>query len=279
MKKVTLSILSAAALSVASMQAQTVIETFNYTNGALGNKANTGTGETGNWQLNPDNTGASTATIATRTWLSTGITNYTVSPTNKSLLMSAFGQDASIQLATPISFDANSTIYFSILFQRETTGGAGLLALQDSNGASASVQKARLVQGVGGGAVTATIGSTGTGNTFPGLGGTGLEDFLMIGRITTVATGNDTIELLGRRDGQSIHATTFASNTGIVSANAAVTGSADFLYFWNGSSTALPEFGELRIGSTYASVIPEPSSMALLGLGLGGLALLRRRRR
>lgn len=252
-----------------------MIETFDYSTGALGNKTGTGSGTTGNWQLNPDSTGAATATIVSKTWLSTGITNYTGTPNATALQMSAFSQNAAIQLSSVIDFDTASTTYFSFLYTRNDTSGGGILALQDSNGAGASVQKARLLQGSGGGSINATMGASGgTGNLFPGV----TNDVLVIGRLTTATgTNNDTIEIFARADGGTIDATSFGGNSGILTGSEVVTGTADFLYFWNGAANN-PQFGEVRMGDNYASVIPEPSTFALLGIAVGYLVYLRRRK-
>lgn len=277
--KKTLSIVFILSATLATHASLTLSETFNYSNGALGNQAGTGTGTTGNWQLNPDSTGTASAAVVDKTWLSSGITNYTIASSSKALSMPNWANDAAIQLQAPINFDSAGTYYFSFLATRSVDGGGGIVALYDSNAGGTMVDKARLWQGTGGSSWTSSFnaGANGAGTLFSMTSGV---DHLFVVRITTVAAGNDTLEVFRTAAGGSIHATDFTSNAGIATASTAVTGSADFLYFWNGNSTSLPLIGELRMGTTYEDVIavPEPSTYALF-VGCAALLIVVYRRR
>jgi hypothetical protein len=242
-----------------------VVERFNYTNGALGNTATGGTGQTGNWQLTSTSTDAATASIIDYTWATP--TGYGITPVDKAITGSAFSHTAAFQLTTAVNFDSNSEVYFSFL-ARSNGGSSGLISLETSAG----VEKARLYQTVGGPAMTASIGDTpaGIGNRF---GNDGI-DVLVIGRITTVASGSDTIAIDIVQNTQTIA----GSFTADASASAVTTGSANYIEFWN-FANAGGRIGEFRMGSTYDSVtIPEPSTFALVGIALGALVFFRRRK-
>lgn len=245
-----------------------VIETFDYSNGALNNTATSGIGQSGNWRLTPTNTGNATLSVADVTWATP--TGYTVTPNNKGVggVQNASG---AFFLDSAIDFDADGEVWFSMLYRRPTTSGStGLLSLN-----SGTTEKARLMQTAGGGAITGSIGDTlsGTGNSFPGTG----DDLLIVGRIVTSALGNDTLALQITGSAGSITGS-FAATTG--TASAVTTGTANSLYFWNftNADSTGAYFGEVRMGDTYASVIPEPSTLLLVGVALGSVLLFRRRK-
>ena len=267
MKKILLPILTAGVLAagLGSAMAITVIEEFNYSAGALGNTATNGTGQSGNWQLGPTSTSAATLSVANITWATP--TGYNITPLGKGVggVQNAAG---SFTLSSSINFDADGEVWFSMLYRRPTTSGSiGLLSLN-----SGATEKARLFQTVGGGAMTTAIGGTGASNFFPA---TNTGDFLIVGKITTVASGTDTIAIDVTRSSETLGA--FAAST---SASVATTGTANSLYFWNFTSadSTGAYFGEVRMGDTYASVIPEPTTWALLAGGLTTLMVFRRRR-
>ena len=265
---VTMMLVSAWAL--ASNAAVLVHEPFDYNTGPLNNTPTSGTGQTGNWQLTPVNTGNATLSVADITWSTPE--GYSLRPNNTGV-GGVVGATGAFFLEEAINFDVNSVTYFSFLYRRpdSTAGGVGILSLN-----SGTTEKARLFQTVGGGAVTASIGDTlsGTGNAFPGTG----EDLLIVGRIQTVASGNDTIQLQITSASGSI-STNFVPT---MSASAPTTGSADSLYFWFFTNEASTDayFGNFRMGSTYDSVIspiPEPSTMVLLAMGAMLMVQLRRK--
>lgn len=268
MNKILLPLAFAGALVSQSLAGQTVIETFDYANGALDTTATNGTGQTGNWRLTPTNANNATLSVADITWAAP--TGYGFTPNNKGVGGVQFATGA-FQLNEAINFDVDGELYFSFLFRRSTTAGStGLISLN-----SGATEKARAFQTSGGGAITGSIGDTlsGAGNAFPGTG-----DMFVVGRIVTSALGNDTLALQITPSAGTV-AGSFTPTTGV--ASAATTGTADWVYFWNfgNADSTGAYFGEFRIADSYASAIPEPSSFALLAGALTlGLVAVRRRR-
>jgi hypothetical protein len=276
MNKYSLPIITSIALKM--FVTADVIETFDYSAGAVGNTTASGIGVSGSWQSSPDSSAASTATFENNTWLSTGITNYSVSPNSISIEMSATGETAAVQLTDAIDFDSNGVVYYSFLATRVSgTGGGGIISLFDDNGAGSQVDKVRLFQATGSLSWNAyTDGSTNQVGTQTGMADA--TDHLFVGRITTVAgTGNDTLEVFRTADGGSIHASSFDSNASIATVSGELTGSANFLYLWNGTDRDL-NFGEVRLSDSYAAVIPEPASFVLVGLSIGAFLLFKKRK-
>jgi len=99
---------------------------------------------------------------------------------------------------------------------------------------------------------------------------------LVAGRLTLFATGNDLVDVKYYKAGDAIEddpaAIAWSLQGGLASSM-----SASHLLFWlNGSGQG--ELDAIRLGTSWASVIPEPSSALLGGLGALMLAVLRRRR-
>lgn len=244
-----------------------VVESFDYSNGALNNTATNGTGQTGDWRLTPTNAGNATLSVADITWATP--TGYDVAVNNKGV-GGVVGATGAFFLQDAINFDADGEVYFSFLFRRQTTAGStGLISLN-----SGATEKARLFQTAGGGAVTGSVGDTltGTGNSFPGTG-----DMLVVGRIVTSELGNDSLSFQVTGSAGTVPST-FTQNSGV--ASAATTGTANSIYFWNfaNADSTGAYFGEFQMGDSYASVIPEPSTLVLLGIALGSVVLFRRRK-
>lgn len=277
MKPQILSIAAIGTLAITSLQAQSVVETFNYTPGTINQTATTGTGQTGNWSANYNSAANATADFVSKTWLSSGITNYTASTGTVGLTGDTNGDRGVFQMSSSIDFDSNGTYYFSYLQRRDTTGGNGVFAL--SNNTQGFFNDLVRVNNVGGTAIVSGLDnvSGGTPVTGTNIFTNTTADWLVIGRITTVAAGNDTFELAAVADGGTV-AATFDSLTGIDTIQDTVTGSANYVGFWNFNDTNTMTFGSVRIGDTYAAVIPEPSSFALLAGAFGLLTVLRRRR-
>lgn len=268
MKKLLPILFTGCCLFSVSQATVLVLESFDYDNGALNNEATTGTGQTGDWRLSPTNAGNATLSVADVTWATP--TGYNLTPNNKGV-GGVVGAAGAFQLSSAIDFDANGEVYFSFLYRRPTASGSlGLISFN-----SGATEKARAFQTAGGGSVNASIGDTlsGTGNAFPGTG-----DMLVVGRIVTAAAGNDTLTLQITPSSGTVPVT-FTATTGV--ASAVTTGTADWVYFWNfgNADSTGAYFGEFRLGTTYAAVIPEPRTYAaLFGLLALGFVIWRRRK-
>lgn len=266
MKTILLSSAALVALTLSSAHAQSVVETFDYPAGTLGNTAVTGTGQTGTWVKSPtDSTAANIGVSTGINWTITPDYAYTPSGTAiSSTTGTPWSDTGAFQLATGIDFDSDGEIFFSFLARTTTLGSTGLITLETTSGS----ELARLYQTVGGPAVTASIGGTGVGNIF----GTGSQDILVVGRIQTLGIGNDTIAVDIIRSAETIG----SSFTPDATASAAVTGTGSYLRFWNFANGGL--IGDFRMGDTYASVVPEPSTYALFAGALVMSWVMVRRR-
>ncbi len=163
----------------------------------------------------------------------------------------------------------NTTLYFSFLMQTDNvgTGYRSLLQLTGDGGVS------RITFGLPVNSTTFQIlnGAAGLQNT--GITATANTTYLIVGRID-YAAGNDTVRMwvnptVGLPEGPA-DATMTSYNVGTFN-------QLSFRYDSN-----IMIFDEFRVGTTWESVlpvIPEPSSAALLGLVLAGLAYLRIRRK
>lgn len=297
-------ILTLASLPAAS--AQIIHEGFNYTTGvntaAATNQstqtgvAATGTGLVGNWQMNR---GSATGNLNGSSFADTtpfSYSNLPSSPTylrvtgqgsssSASYLNADLSGGAIASLSAPGS--GTTTLWMSYLFNPGTNTASGVYL-----GRSTAVGDAS-------GTLTGSNSSVGFGMDSSRRALIGGNNATRATSAAAVFTLNTDYWVVASFDLTSAGQITAASmwvkpTSGTVPANEASLGAADatfsgsFAYnipgklgFTTGSSAAAFEFDEIRIGANYASVIPEPSSVALLACGLvaAGLAFVSKRRR
>lgn len=286
MKKTILSILGIAALATAANAQLLVLEDFDYATGSLGS-ANGGTG----WQSAWGNTftfasntvsGSSVASVVSGN-LTNGANPFAVAGNSLSLVNgTTYRKFDDVQRITG---NASDTLFFSFMAKPTNATGATFFKFVESSisgtynvfefGSNASSQWALggAYGSGGGGSGNGTAAGSGTG---AGAAFAINTDFFVIGKITTSNIGNDQawVQVYG--------------NTGVVSSTDNL--SSSNLLNWSVNRTdgrasnillvnsAVANIDGIRIGDSYASVIPEPSSFALLAGGLAGLAIFRRRR-
>jgi hypothetical protein len=284
MKSPILISLGLAAATLASQAQITVIESFNYTPGAVGSTAATGTGLTGNWGnfwFNNNVSGSSDAAFISGSL--TAPSGYGYTPSNNRLAYDPADSNnnsaAFVEFAPAdkLDFGADATFYVSFLVRAFNNGSTRAeLEFQTDTGVNVF-----------------TIGETGAGTGQLNLNGTASSgamdtgspnaigtDNLVVLRIDALAAGNDTLSASFWTSGVDTistepgtwDVTTSISSSDLVSGIAA--------RFEDGFANLDVSFDELRIGSSFAAVtaVPEPSTYALLAGFLAlGLVMVRRR--
>jgi hypothetical protein len=243
-----------------------VIETFNYNTGTLSGTA-TGTGLTGSWTAKNNVMQIISGSLS-------GVTGYTFTPTGNRLSYAAstWGS-ATVGLASgnTIDFGSDSTTYFSFLADFGDASGVFQLSFLDGTTSIGQVTDGN------GSVLTVQLGGrwdTDTGSSFPAN-----TTFLVVGKIETAA--NDSL-------GDTISASLFTDVSGgepvewdAVRSSVITSGTVvDQLQIYGSGNdgTVNYQFDELRMGSTFESVVPEPATMSLLA-SFGLLLMLFQRRR
>jgi hypothetical protein len=276
MKKILTLIAAGAA---AQLSAQSVVETFDYSTGALGTTASSGTGVTGNWgsySFAGAIGGSATGEIVTGSL--SAPTDYSYTPANNRLSYTATGASVSSSMVelgagAIIDFDANATHYISFLETHTADGFAfnlqSLLQLRDDSNATLLQMGAYNQQ--------LLLGSNAAGGALSNG-----QDRLLVFKIETSSAGNDVISGSFFNAGSTIggEPTTWAATS-----NETITGSATFMNISLGANAAggvthTNSVDEIRFGGTFGAVaVPEPSSYALLsGLLALGWIMIRRRK-
>jgi hypothetical protein len=279
MKKILL-ILVSFALTLGSASAQIFVEDFDYSPGALG--SNGGWGSTFTFATNAVS-GTAPGTVVTG-----NVDNSAnpFDPIGNSLSMAIDQPNVNkFSVGQRIVGNTSDTLYFSFMARTSSSGGLPFFTFQESN--------------IDGGYTNFEFGSNTSGQWviggsygFGGPGGNGTSasagsgtsafahdaSFFVVGKIVTSNTVFDTVFVQIYNDSGVVSSTDnlSISNTLNHSVNRTDARGSNILRIINSSAI----LDGIRIGDTYASVVPEPSSASLLiGLGAGAMILLRRRRR
>lgn len=262
------------------------------TNAIAGSSGNLSTGFSTNWTTISDATGGN---IISPGYTYTGLTT---SGNRAQIFNASATPDPTATyfyrtLTTPFSVSANSTgtLWASFIIQATAAAQGGLGAsINFTNNNTPTASSAGVSIGAVGSSANYRVANRGTdtsgsGSVLTTTTNAGTQVFAVLKLTLDTNTGaNDFVSLwfnpnLGSFNGTEASLGTAAldnqsmGNIGLTSINSIVFGS-------NYVNTGSPVLGldEIRLGTTVASVIPEPTTWALLAGSLTALAIFRRRR-
>lgn len=202
---------------------------------------------------------------------------------------------ATRELATTIDLGATQTLFFSVRLRNASDTAVGMGLASGANGSASFVgagfswDNATSIGGSGNNAANAAYIGHGTLDTNSGVYGIRTNEAagsvngygLLVGRLTFNASGNDVIEIKRYAANSTIDddlgAISWSASSSLDSSMVA-----SHLVIWANGAGNGGELDAIRIGTTWTDVtgvtlVPEPSSAALLGLGVMALFLRRRK--
>ena len=277
--KTTTKILIAAFSAMALGLNASVIESFDYGTGLLGNKAVTGTGLTGNWAGNYNNantppfTGSAGGVIVDN-WSYDTPTGYGFTPSGNQFRVAGFSESHA-QLATPLATNADSTTYISFFYRLGTTGNVNSSYANVGLNSTAANNTDHMNFGKNSGGTNFGMQFGGAGYTSSSVSITADTDYLIVLRLQISETGTDSLSFKAYTSADTITSEPITWDQ-TITGNAS--GSFTGIGFRSGSGQTDFRVDEFRMGDSFAAVaIPEPSTLVMLGIALGSLLLFRRR--
>ena len=262
-------------LTAASMQAAPLAST------SLGGTAAAPTGDTGfSSTIWASTAGGGTASSATFTPGDQGVlpAAYTGSGlTNTGNYITTSGTPAFRTLSTGIANEAPTTRYFSFLYSiagsSNALNGGGLSFF---NGTTEIFQVGIGTDGVTGSQIrvnNSAVGGTATYTSSPFA--TGTDVLWIIGKIDA-AVGDDTVSIRFYKGADALSATEDFTGTQSTTNSFSFASGLNTIRFNSPGGQLGQRFDEFRLGDSFASVVPEPSTGALVLAGVCGLVMRRR---